>query len=203
MTSQTYHADEAQLVQGQDQAVPEEDLMEADADLAEPAAEPMAHDADQAGNEEPALHQAGAVTPASPQSAASTSSDYPGFTPGGDGAQEPGMTDTTPARPSLVSAALTAPESVAESHPARYTGSAAAPWNEIQAMFVDDPHSSIERAADLVDERVDELIQSLRARQHSMESAWQASHAGTEELRIALQHYRAFWKSLDDLPAQT
>jgi hypothetical protein len=36
-----------------------------------------------------------------------------------------------------------------------------------------------------------------------MESAWQASHAGTEELRIALQHYRAFWKSLDDLPAQT
>ena len=31
MTSQTYHADEAQLVQGQDLAVPEEDLMEADA----------------------------------------------------------------------------------------------------------------------------------------------------------------------------
>jgi hypothetical protein len=178
MTSQTYQADDAQLVQGHDQAVPEEYLMEADADLAEPTAEPMAQDA-------------------------STASDYPGFTPGGDGAQEPGMADASPARPSPVSAALTAPESVTESHPARYTASAEAPWNEIQAMFVDDPRSSIERAADLVDERVDELIRSLRARQHSMESAWQANHAGTEELRIALQHYRTFWKSLDDLLAQT
>ena len=113
------------------------------------------------------------------------------------------MPDSSPASPSLVSAACTAPESVTEAHPAGNTASADGSWNEIQAMFVDDPHASIERAAGLVDDRVEELIQSLRARQHSMQSAWQATDAGTEELRVALQHYRTFWNSLGDLPAQT
>ena len=112
------------------------------------------------------------------------------------------MADSGPSSPSLVSEAFTAPESVTDSHPARDTARAKAPWNEIQAMFVDDPHGSIERAAALVDDRVEELIQSLRARQHSMQSACQAD-AGTEELRVALQHYRSLWNSLEDLPAQT
>jgi hypothetical protein len=48
---------------------------------------------------------------------------------------------------------FTVPESVADSRPAVNTASAAGPWNEIQAMFVDDPHASIERAAGLVDDR--------------------------------------------------
>jgi hypothetical protein len=68
-------------------------------------------------------------------------------------------------------------------------------------MFVDDPRASIERAAGLVDDRVEELIKSFRERQHSMQSAWQAGDAGTEELRVALQHYRTFWNSLEDVPA--
>ncbi len=111
------------------------------------------------------------------------------------------MPDTSPAGPSLVSAAFTVPGSVTDSHPAGNHATADGPWNEIQAMFVDDPRASIERAAGLVDDRVEELIQSLRGRQLSMQSAWQATHAGTEELRVALQHYRTFWNSLDDLPA--
>jgi hypothetical protein len=64
-------------------------------------------------------------------------------------------------------------------------------------MFVDDPRASVERAAGLVDDRVEALIQSVRERQRSMQSAWQADDAGTEELRVALQHYRTFWNSLD------
>jgi len=48
-----------------------------------------------------------------------------------------------------------------------------------------------------VDDRVEALIQSVRERQRSMQSAWQADDAGTEELRVALQHYRTFWNSLD------
>jgi RecA/RadA recombinase len=76
------------------------------------------------------------------------------------------------------------------------------PWSEIQAMFVDDPRASIERAAGLVDDRVEALIQSVRERQRSMQSAWRADDAGTEELRVALQHYRSFWNTLADLPAQ-
>jgi hypothetical protein len=31
----------------------------------------------------------------------------------------------------------------------------------------------------------------------------QRARRRTEDLRVALQHYRAFWISLDDLPAQT
>jgi len=69
-------------------------------------------------------------------------------------------------------------------------------------MFVDDPRASTELAAGLVDDRVADLIRAFRERQHSLQSAWQADNAGTEELRIALQRYRAFWNSLEDLPPQ-
>jgi hypothetical protein len=117
-----------------------------------------------------------------------TSGD-PGSIDGDDRVEEPGMADSGPGSPSLVSEAFTVPESVTDSHPARDTARAKAPWNEIQAMFVDDPHGSIEWAAALVDDRVEELIQSLRARQHSMQSACQADDAGTEELRVALLNY--------------
>jgi hypothetical protein len=114
-------------------------------------------------------------------------------------AAEPAMADSGNG-PSLVSVAFTVPESVPEPHPAGTT-STEGPWNEVQAIFVDDPQASIARAADLVDNRVEALIQSVRERQHSILSAGQAEHAGTEELRVALQHYRSFWHSLEDLPA--
>ena len=129
--------------------------------------------------------------------------DDPGFAPDGDdAAAEPGTADSSPGSPSLVSAAFTVPESVTESQLAVNAASARGPWNEVQAMFVDDPRASIEQAAGLVDDRVEALIQSLRERQRSMQSAWWADDAGTEELRVALQHYRTFWNSLEDLPAQ-
>ncbi len=238
MTAQTYHADDDQLAQQHDQAVPENNLMEpgayptepdtdlagTEAPLAEPDTDlagteaPLAEpdtdlagtealstdvDADQTGHDDPTSHPADAATPASYESAAASVSDYPGFTADGDdGAEEPGMADSSAGSPSLVSAAFTVPESAAESHPAGNGARTHGPWNEIQAMFVDDPHASIQRAAGLVDDRVEALIQSVRERQRSMQSAWQADDAGTEELRVALQHYRAFWNSLDDLPAQ-
>jgi hypothetical protein len=202
-TSQAYQADGDQQVPEDEHALPEDNLTELGSDVAGPDPDPMAPDADQAGTEDPGSHPFIAMAPAGPESETSTASDYPGSTPGGDDAQEPGMPDTSPAGPSLVSAAFTVPGSVTDSHPAGNHATADGPWNEIQAMFVDDPRASIERAAGLVDDRVEELIQSLRGRQLSMQSAWQATHAGTEELRVALQHYRTFWNSLDDLPAQT
>jgi hypothetical protein len=154
MTSQTYQADDDQPVQEHDQAVPEEDLMEADADLAGPDADPMAAHAD---DENAAADPAAEVAPADPESPASTAPDYPGFTPeAGDGAEEPRTPDTSPASPSLIPAAFTRPEFVTDALPARDTASADGPWNEIQAMFVDNPHASIERAAGLVDDRVED-----------------------------------------------
>jgi hypothetical protein len=143
------------------------------------------------------------MAPADHESAASTTSDYPGLTPDAGGAKEPGTAGSGPGSPSLISPAFTALESATAPHPAGNTASANGPWNEIQAMFVDDPHASIERAAGLVDDRVEELIQAVRERQHSMQTAWQATYAGTEELRVALQRNRTCWNSLEDLPAQT
>jgi hypothetical protein len=211
-TSQTYQTDDDQLVQAHDQAIPEDNPTEPEAslaapepDLAEPDGDPMMPEADlpepdaeHTAHEDLMSHPAGPATLTDIEPAASMVSGYPGFTPDGDdSAAEPGMSDG----PSLVSGAFTVPESVADSHSAGDTAPAAGPWNEVQAMFVDDPRASIERAAGLVDDRVEELIRSVRERERSIQSAWQADDAGTEELRVALQHYRSFWTSLEDLPA--
>jgi hypothetical protein len=78
------------------------------------------------------------------------------------------------------------------------TASLTARWHEIQAMFVDDPHSSAEMAAGLVDESVQALLASVREQQDSLLAAWHGENAGTEELRTAVQHYRAFGGRLAD-----
>jgi hypothetical protein len=71
-------------------------------------------------------------------------------------------------------------------------------WREIQAMFVDDPRSSAEQAASLVDESVQELVASVREQQDSLLAAWHDQDTVTEDLRTVVQHYRAFGTRLAD-----
>jgi hypothetical protein len=78
------------------------------------------------------------------------------------------------------------------------TASLSARWHEIQAMFVDDPRSSAESAASLVDDSVQALVASVKEQQDSLLAAWDGENAGTEELRAAVQHYRAFGNRLAD-----
>jgi len=78
------------------------------------------------------------------------------------------------------------------------TASLSARWHEIQAMFVDDPQASAEMAADLVDDSVQALVASVRKQQDSLLAAWHGENAGTEELRAAVQHYRAYGGRLAD-----
>ena len=78
------------------------------------------------------------------------------------------------------------------------TASLSARWHEIKAMFVDDPRSSAEMAAGLVDDSVQALVASVREQQDSLLAAWHGENAGTEELRAAVQHYRAFGDRLAD-----
>jgi hypothetical protein len=85
-----------------------------------------------------------------------------------------------------------------EAPAASVTASPSARWHEIQAMFVDDPRSSAEMAAGLVDESVQALVASVREQQESLLAAWHGENAGTEELRAAVQHYRAFGGRLAD-----
>jgi hypothetical protein len=86
---------------------------------------------------------------------------------------------------------------------ARATASLSVRWHEIQAMFVDDPRSSAEMAAGLVDESVQAFVASVREQQDSLLAAWHGENAGTEELRAAVQHYRAFDGRLADFTRET
>jgi hypothetical protein len=74
-------------------------------------------------------------------------------------------------------------------------------WSEILAMFVDDPRASVNLAARLLDQAVEDLVVTVRQRQASLASAWQDSDAGTEALRGSLRDYRAFWAVVQGMPA--
>ena len=75
-------------------------------------------------------------------------------------------------------------------------------WHEILTMFVDDPRSSVELAAGLVDESAEALVMFVQERQQALLSDWQGDDAGTEEMRVALQQYRTFWNRIEDLSHQ-
>jgi hypothetical protein len=192
MTSQTYHTNDDQVVLETSLIDPDADLAVAEAPLAEaPLAEP---DPDLAMAEAPLAEPA---APADHASGNAPVSDEPAFFPDGDSVEGPGMADSSPGSPALAPAVMV-PESAPESHVAVMTAHVAGPWNEVQAMFVDDPRASIERAAGLVNDQIEVLIESVRERQRSLTSAWQVDDVGTEVLRVALQHYRSFWNSLEN-----
>ncbi|HXS61328.1 MAG TPA: hypothetical protein VN767_00535 [Streptosporangiaceae bacterium] len=195
-TSPTYQATGDQPEPDQHDVVSGETLTDPATNLAE-------QDADQAGNENPASHPAIALVPEDLEPANSSASDHRGFVLGGGDARESGMPNPGPENASLAPVAFIAPASMTDSRAASSSASPDGRWNEILGLFVDDPCASTERAASLVDDRVEELIQAFRERQQSLQLAWQANHAGTEELRVAIRHYRAFWNSLEDLPPQT
>jgi hypothetical protein len=83
------------------------------------------------------------------------------------------------------------------------SGGPAGRWPDIQAMFVDDPRASVEQAAGLVDDCVEALVVSVKERQHALLSDWQGTGTDTEQLRTALQRYRAFWSRLEDFSRQS
>jgi hypothetical protein len=71
-------------------------------------------------------------------------------------------------------------------------------WPAIQAMFVDDPKGSVERAAAATDEVVKAFVASLQREQAGLRAAWEKDTT-TEDLRTALQQYRAFCGRLEGL----
>lgn len=142
----------------------------------------------------------GAMAAGDTPSADPTAPEYPDTAGLGSAAAKPGGTGR--ADP-VTGPAVSAPG--ADSGPPRPSPAAAgstsagARWHEIQAMFVDDPRSSAELAAGLAGDSADAVVASVRERQRALLSAWQGDDAGTEELRIAIQQYRAFWNRLEDL----
>ena len=73
-------------------------------------------------------------------------------------------------------------------------------WPAIQAMFVDDPRGSVQRAAGAADEVLKALVASLEREQAALRTSWEnGADSTTEDLRTALQQYRAFCGRLEGL----
>jgi len=72
-----------------------------------------------------------------------------------------------------------------------------AKWTDIQAGFVDEPRRAVQQADGLVTEAIQGLAQSFGNERARLEAQWdRGSDVSTEELRLALQRYRAFFSRL-------
>jgi hypothetical protein len=69
-------------------------------------------------------------------------------------------------------------------------------WHDIQAMFVDDPQGSVDRAAAAADDAVSALVESLRQR---LPAGPAGDPGDTEQLRSTLRSYRNFCQRVADL----
>jgi hypothetical protein len=70
-------------------------------------------------------------------------------------------------------------------------------WESIQAAFVDDPRVSVQQADELVASAIRKLAESFAEERGRLERQWsQGNDVSTEDLRQALQRYRAFFHRL-------
>ncbi len=70
-------------------------------------------------------------------------------------------------------------------------------WDEVQGGFVDEPRRSVQQADALVAEVMQTLAQTFAAERRSLEGQWtRGDDVSTEELRVALRRYRAFFDRL-------
>jgi hypothetical protein len=147
---------------------------------------------------------AGAPLTENPQPAAPAAAWHPGATAMASPADEPEVAGQGHAERSMTfSVPVAEPESSPEPPAASATASESTRWHEIQVMFVDDPRSAVELAAGLVDDSSQALVAFVKEQQDSLLAAWHGEDAGTEELRVALRHYRAFGTRLADFSRET
>ena len=67
-------------------------------------------------------------------------------------------------------------------------------WSDIQGAFVDSPRSAVERADSLVADTMKRLAEMFADERGRLEGQWdRGDDVTTEDLRVALQRYRAFF----------
>jgi hypothetical protein len=70
-------------------------------------------------------------------------------------------------------------------------------WSNVQAEFVDEPRRAVEEADQLVATVMQRLAEGFARERGSLEKQWDSGEtASTEDLRMALQRYRAFFNRL-------
>ena len=76
-------------------------------------------------------------------------------------------------------------------------GDLRARWSDVQAEFVDEPRRAVEDADQLVATVMQKLAEGFARERGSLEKHWDSGEtASTEDLRMALQRYRAFFNRL-------
>jgi hypothetical protein len=70
-------------------------------------------------------------------------------------------------------------------------------WAGVQAAFVDDPKDCVQKADVLVSDLVEQLTTGFAQARSHLEEQWsRGKEASTEDLRLALMHYREFFERL-------
>ncbi len=70
-------------------------------------------------------------------------------------------------------------------------------WAGVQAAFVDDPKECVQKADGLVSDLVEHLTTGFAEARSRLEEQWsRGEEASTEDLRLALMHYREFFERL-------
>jgi len=88
-------------------------------------------------------------------------------------------------------------ENVGPLLPARYVEELRSRWSRIQAEFVDEPRTSVQQADELVAQAIKKLADSFTDARSALERQWAGGdEASTEDLRLALRKYRAFFERL-------
>jgi hypothetical protein len=70
-------------------------------------------------------------------------------------------------------------------------------WTDVQAAFVDDPRQAVQQADGLVADLMQMLATRFADEKAHLEADWsRGDEISTEDLRVAFQHYRAFFDRL-------
>jgi len=70
-------------------------------------------------------------------------------------------------------------------------------WDEIQTGFVDEPRSAVESADSLVAQTMKQLAEAFSRERSNLERQWDSGeNISTEDLRVAFQRYRSFFRRL-------
>ena len=70
-------------------------------------------------------------------------------------------------------------------------------WSQIQIGFVDEPRTAVQQADQLVADAIRQLAETFADERQRLEQQWdRGDNVSTEDLRLALQRYRAFFGRL-------
>lgn len=106
-------------------------------------------------------------------------------------------TDTTATRASTASATASQTDERTALFSPDETNSLRGQWDSIQVGFVDEPRQAVEKADALVAGAMKRLAEVFAAERERLEKQWdRGDSVSTEELRLALRRYRAFFGRL-------